>query len=72
MFLANFEKDYQDSVEQRISEYTYQYRSRYTDCYNLTEEYSKSSIRVSVIGGLNATSKLMGEIIGKTPVISKS
>ena len=32
MLLGNFEKDYLDSVEQRISEYTYQYRSLYTDC----------------------------------------
>lgn len=72
MFLTNFEKDYQDSVEQRISEYTYQYRSLYTDCYNLMEEYSKSSIQASVLGGLAVASKLMGEAIAKAPVISKS
>ena len=72
MLLGNFEKDYLDSVEQRISEYTYQYRSLYTDCYNLMEEYSKSSIQAGVLGGLAAASKLMGEAIAKAPVISKS
>ena len=72
MLLGNFEKDYLDSVEQRISEYTYQYRSLYTDCYNLMEEYSKSSIQSGVLGGLAVASKLMGEAIAKAPVISKS
>lgn len=72
MLLGNFEKDYLDSVEQRISEYTYQYRSLYTDCYNLMEEYSKSSIQAGLLGGLAAASKLMGEAIAKAPVISKS
>lgn len=72
MLLGNFEKEYLDSVEQRISEYTYQYRSLYTDCYNLMEEYSKSSIQSGVLGGLAAVSKLMGETIAKAPVISKS
>lgn len=72
MLLGNFEKDYLDSVEQRISEYTYQYRSLYTDCYNLMEEYSKSSIQSGVLGRLAVASKLMGEAIAKAPVISKS
>ena len=72
MLLGNFEKGYLDSVEQRICEYTYQYRSLYTDCYNLMEEYSKSSVQSGVLGGLAVASKLMGEAIAKAPVINKS
>lgn len=72
MLLGNFSGGYLHSVEQRISEYSFQYRSLYTECYSLMEEYSKSSIQAGMFGGLAAASKFIGETIAKVPVISKS
>ena len=72
MLLGNFSEGYLDSVEQRISEYSLQYRTLYTECYNLMEDYSKSSIQAGVLSGLAVTSKFMGETIAKVPVISNS
>ena len=72
MLLGNFSEGYLNSVEQRISEYSFGYRSLYTQCYNLMEGYSKSSIQAGVLKGLAATSKLMGDTITKVPVISRS
>ena len=72
MLLGNFNEGYLHSVEQRISEYSFQYRSLYTECYSLMEDYSKSSIQAGMLGGLAAASKFMGETIAKVPVISKS
>lgn len=70
--LGNFGKGYLNSVEHRIAEYSFQYRELYTDCYNLMESYSKSSIQVGMLNGLATASKFMGNAIAKVPVISKS
>ncbi|MBR5617717.1 MAG: hypothetical protein IKW50_05985 [Oscillospiraceae bacterium] len=72
MLLGNFGKGYLDSAEQRITEYSLQYRTLYTECYNLMEDYSKSSIQAGVLTGLAVASKFMGEAIAKVPVISNS
>ena len=72
MLLGNFSEGYLDSVEQRISKYSLQYRTLYTECYNLMEDYSKSSIQAGVLSGLAVASKFMGETIAKVPVISNS
>ena len=72
MLLGNFSEGYLDSVEQSITEYSYQYRTLYTDCYNLMEEYSKSSVQSGMMSGLATVSKIMGSAISKVPVINKS
>lgn len=72
ILLGNFDENYLNSMEQHISEYSFQYRSLYTECYTLMEHYSKSSIQSGMLGGLAAASKFMGEAISKVPVISKS
>lgn len=72
MLLGNFEEGYLDSVEERILEYASQYRTLYTDSYNLMETYSKTSVQAGVLTGLSIASKFMGETIAKIPVISNS
>lgn len=72
MLLGNFNKGYLESVEKRISEYSYQYRALYTECYNLMEKYSKTSVQSGVMSGLASASKFMGNTIAKMPVISDS
>ena len=72
MLLGNFCEGYLNSVEQRITEYSFQYRTLYTECYSLMEDYSKSSIQAGMLTGLAVASKFMGETIAKVPVISKS
>lgn len=72
MLLGNFSEGYLVSIEQNIAEYSYQYRTLYTDCYNLMEEYSKSSVQAGMLSGLTTASKFMGTTISKVPVISKS
>ena len=72
LLLGNFSEEYLNSVEQRISEYSFQYRTLYSKCYTLMEDYSKTSIQAGVLGGLAAASKFMSETISKVPVVSKS
>jgi hypothetical protein len=72
MLEGNFGEGYLNSIEQRILEYSLQYRTLYTESYDLMEDYSKSSVQASVLNGLATVSKFMGEAIAKVPVISKS
>lgn len=72
MLEGNFGEGYLNSVEKRILEYSLQYRTLYTECYNLMESYSKSSLQAEVWSGLASASKFMGEAIAKVPVISNS
>lgn len=72
LLLGNFTQPYLESVEKRISDYALQYRELYTSCYNLLEEYSKSSIQAGVMSGLASAGKLLGKAVSKVPVISNS
>lgn len=72
MLLGNFSEGYLNSVEGRISDYSYQYRSLYTECYNLVEDYSKSSIQTGMLNSLTKASRFMGDTIAKVPVIRKA
>lgn len=72
MLEGNFDEGYLNSVEQRLLEYSLQYRTLYTESYDLMEGYSKSSVQAGVLSGLASASKFMGEAIAKVPVVSKS
>lgn len=72
MLEGNFGEGYLNSVEQRILEYSLQYRTLYTESYDLMEGYSKSSLQAGVLSGLASASKFMGEAIAKVPLISNS
>lgn len=71
ILLGNFNEGYLNSVEGSISEYSYQYRTLYTDCYNLMEEYSSSSVQAEMLQGMAEASKLMGETVSKVPMVRK-
>ena len=72
MLEGNFGEGYLNSIEQRILEYSLQYRTLYTECYDLMESYSKSSLQAGVLSGLASASRFVGEAIAKVPVISNS
>ena len=71
MLQEAFGESYLKEVMNRIEKYSYEYRSLYTDCYDILEKYSGSSIQANVLGGLSNVSKFMGDTISKIPVISK-
>ena len=72
MLLGNYHEGYLNSVEQRIQEYSYQYRALYTDCYNVMEEHLESSVQSEILDGLASASKFIGNAVAKVPFISKS
>ncbi len=72
MLLENFDAGYLDSVANRIEEYAFQYRSLYTNCYNLMEERSKSTIQSILLNKASSSTEVIRKAIEKIPVISKS
>lgn len=71
MLLGNYAEGYLNSVEGRISEYSVQYRTLYSECYERMENYARSSIQAGVLGGLSAASKFVGETLSKVPALEK-
>lgn len=72
MLLENFDSAYLDSAAHKIEDYSYQYRELYTKCYNQIEEYAKSSINSSLLGGLATINKFAGDAVAKIPFVSDS
>lgn len=70
MLLGNFNENYLNAIEKRISDYAFQYRELYTNCYNIMESYIKSSIQAGVWSSLITASKFMESAITKVPAIS--
>ncbi len=71
LLLENFDADYLDSVTDRISEVSLQYREIYTECYNWLEDIYRGFVQTALAGGVADISKGAGEIIAKIPLISK-
>ncbi len=71
MLLENFDRQYLESVTQRIEEYAFQFRELYTRCYAQIEDMSKSSIESRLTKGLAGISRSAGKAISKIPVVSK-
>ncbi|MBK5211808.1 MAG: hypothetical protein JJE36_05820 [Coriobacteriia bacterium] len=78
VLLENHDSAYLEGVSNKIEEYSLRYQELYKKCYDLIEEYAKSSIQShlsnSVAGGLKGAGKALteaGKAITKVPVISK-
>ena len=70
LLLENYNEGYLQSVKNSILEQSLLYRELYTDCYNVLEKFSKSSVESGFVLGVSKMSTLMGKAIEKVPVIS--
>lgn len=71
ILLENFDSLYLKSVTDKISEYTFNYRELYTNCYNQLEGFALGSVQSLLTKGLANVSKNTGGLIAKIPVVSK-
>ncbi len=72
MLMENFNKDYIANANKKIEEYTYNYRSLYTDSYNTLEGISEKSIQKFLAQGIASIGQNTGNVIAKTPLINKT
>jgi len=71
MLLENYEKDYLDSIIQKMENYNHQYRFLYGSCYEKLEGATQTSVQAHFLKGLSGASKIVGETIAKVPIVSK-
>lgn len=71
MLGENRHKDFLGYIENKIEEYSLQYRLDYSKCYEKLENFSYSTIQSKALVRLGAVGKSTGNIIAKIPVISK-
>lgn len=71
MLGGNFEKEFLGYTEQKMKEYSLQYRFDYSECYERLECVSRSSIQTKIFGGIGTAGKTAGEMLSKIPVLSK-
>ena len=71
MLLGNYDSEYLNSIAGKIREYAFNYKTMYTDVYDQMERYAKTSVQSTLLKSLKTVSKVTGETIAKTPVISK-
>lgn len=71
MLLENFDKNYIESVKNKIDEYMLKYKELYTDCYNEIEGYSKITIQTLFTKGIAGVSEGTGKVVSKIPLVSK-
>ena len=67
----NYSAEYLDYISGKIRDYSYQYRTDYTNCYNELEKYMKGSLEAVALNGLGKAGKAAGKAIGKIPVLNK-
>ena len=72
MLIENFNKDYISNANKKIEEYTYNYRTLYTDSYNTLEGISEKSIQKFLSQGIASIGQGTGNVIAKTPIINKT
>ncbi len=70
MLLENFDSPYLKSVTKRMEEYSFNYRTLYTKCYDKLEGYSQGSLESLFEKGLSKVSESTGKLIEKIPLVS--
>lgn len=72
MLLENFDSNYLNSISEKVKEYSAEYLSMRSRCYEKTEKDYRSSFQGLAMKGLSKLSSESGKLIEKIPVISKS
>lgn len=72
MLLGNFNAECLDSVASKVKNLTLEYRKLYTQCYNVLEAATKSSLEAGVLSGIASVGKALGKAVEKIPIGEKT
>ena len=70
MLLENFDTGFLNSIVNKIKLYAKQYQDLHKKCYEMIEEYSKTTVQAYVLKGVAGVNKALGKGIAKIPKIS--
>jgi len=69
MLLGNFNEEYLSSVAQRVKEYQTYYQNQFGKCRDYIAKVSDDSIQMKVQDAAGQAGKLLGNLIGSTPLL---
>lgn len=69
MLVGNYDKEYLSGISEKLDDYSMKYRELYTQCYEEISGYSATSIQSSLLKGLSKTTKAVGKIVERIPVV---
>ena len=69
MLVGNYGKEYLSGISEKLDDYSMKYRELYTQCYEEISGYSSTSIQSSLLKGLSKTTKAVGKIVERIPVV---
>lgn len=72
LMLENFESAYLQRIEEKIQNYAFEYRERYSECYSKLENFSRGSVESLVMKGAGETGKFFGNVIKSIPMFKDS
>ena len=67
--VGNYGKEYLSGISEKLDDYSMKYRELYTQCYEEISGYSSTSIQSSLLKGLSKTTKAVGKIVERIPVV---
>lgn len=67
--VGNYDKEYLSGISEKLDDYSMKYRELYTQCYEEISGYSSTSIQSSLLKGLSKTTKAVGKIVERIPVV---
>lgn len=62
-------KEYLSGISEKLDDYSMKYRELYTQCYEEISGYYSTSIQSSLLKGLSKTTKVVGKIVERIPVV---
>lgn len=71
MLNKNFDENYIQNIKVKIQQYSYEYRTKFTDCSSYLNELSHKAIDTSVMKELGNAGKVVGNVIGAIPIVNK-
>ena len=69
MLVGNYNGKYLSGISAKLDDYSMKYRELYTQCYEEISGYSSTSIQSSLLKGLSKTTKAVGKMVEKIPVV---
>lgn len=69
MLVGNYDKEYLSGISEKLDDYSMKYRELYTQCYEEISGYYSTSIQSSLLKGLSKTTKVVGKIVERIPVV---
>lgn len=71
LFQGNFDAGYLESIEDKIDQYSIEYREMYSAVYDKLEKDKGAALQGVLMKGIGKAGKGLGDVVGKVPLLQK-